>query len=189
MDDRQSRRNFLKLAAVSGGALCCGGPFAAAEISDEERAALSSQLALRFQKREAHGRMVLFEKLIAKYGEGIIRDVEANTIEETRKLYQGSRFTQRDLAGVKAYLWDHLTEGFEFTAVEDTPQRLAYRVTSCFLAETVAEQGRPELGHAFYCAWDEGFCSGLNPAIKFTRTKTLMRGDDCCNHTYELPSR
>jgi len=31
-----------------------------------------------------------------------------------------------------------------------------------------------------------GFCEGLNPAIEFTRTKTLMQGDDCCDHAYAL---
>jgi hypothetical protein len=27
---------------------------------------------------------------------------------------------------------------------------------------------------------------GLDPAIRFTRTKTLMMGDDRCDHAYEL---
>jgi len=43
-----------------------------------------------------------------------------------------------------------------------------------------------DIGSAFYCAYDYGFCSGLNPHIVFSRTKTLMSGDDCCNHNYEL---
>ncbi len=56
----------------------------------------------------------------------------------------------------------------------------------CFPAEAAAKHKMPELGYAFYCAWDEGFCQGLNPKIRFTRTKVLMNGDVCCNHTYEL---
>jgi hypothetical protein len=43
-----------------------------------------------------------------------------------------------------------------------------------------------EIGYAFYCAWDDGFCRGLNPKMTFTRTRTLMRGDDGCDHTYTL---
>ncbi|MCP4898919.1 MAG: L-2-amino-thiazoline-4-carboxylic acid hydrolase [bacterium] len=186
MDHSSSRRCFLQIAAVSSGALCLGVPFAGAEASPEERSKLSEQLSIEFQKRQAHERIVLFEKLVAKYGEEIIRDVEDNTIGEARKRFEEPRFTDRGLTGVKAYLWDQMSEGFEFTVVEDTPQKLEYRVSACFLADTVGEHDRPDLGHAFYCAWDEGFCQGLNPRIRFTRSKTLMNGDECCNHTYEL---
>jgi hypothetical protein len=54
-------------------------------------------------------------------------------------------------------------------------------------AELAKKIGGEEIGFALTCAWDYGFCRGLNPEIKFTRTKTLMMGDDCCNHTYRLP--
>jgi len=59
-------------------------------------------------------------------------------------------------------------------------------VTRCFLADEAAAHGMPELAHAFYCAWDEGFCQGLSPKISFIRTQTLMNGDPCCDHAYEL---
>ena len=39
-----------------------------------------------------------------------------------------------------------------------------------------------ELGFAYYCAYDYGFCQGLNPALQFSRTKTLMQGADSCDH-------
>jgi hypothetical protein len=130
--------------------------------------------------------MRLFKKLVAKHGPELVGDVEQHTIDETRELFSQPRFEQRDLAGVKTYLWDTLAEGFEFECVEDTPEKLSYRVRRCYLAEAVKKHDLPEVGFAFYCAWDEGFCEGLNPKIRFTRTKTLMQGGDCCDHTYEL---
>jgi hypothetical protein len=187
MDQRHSRRSFFTIAAALGGAACLGRcAFAMGEVEDEELKALREQLAIEFQKRQVRDRMVLFEKLIAKYGKGIIVDVEKSTIEETRKRLAEADLEKRDLDSVKAFLWDQLGEGFTFSCIEDSPTRLEYKVTRCFLAEEVAKYGMPELGAAFYCAWDVGFCQGLNPNIVFKRTKTLMRGDACCNHRYEL---
>jgi hypothetical protein len=53
-------------------------------------------------------------------------------------------------------------------------------------ADEFRKHAAAEVGYSFYCCWDYGFCQGLNPHIKFTRTKTLMQGDDCCDHTYDL---
>jgi hypothetical protein len=163
-------------------------PMVAAGMTDEERERLQRQLSLEMQTRQAADRMRLFKKLVAKYGSGIVTDVEAHTIEQTRERMQAADLERRDLAAVKSLLWDDLGEGFTFRCVEDTPTRLAYEVTGCFLATEVARHDAARLGQAFYCAWDIGFCQGLNPRIRFTRTKTLMAGDPVCNHTYELPA-
>jgi hypothetical protein len=61
------------------------------------------------------------------------------------------------------------------------------KARKCPYAEAMRRHGAAELGFAYSCAYDIGFCQGLNPAIRFTRTKTLMMGDSICDHTYELP--
>jgi len=144
------------------------------------------EMAVTFQTRQVDSRMRLFAKLITKHGPELVDDVKNHIIEETAARFAETEFDQRDLAGVKAYLWEGLGTGFSFECVEDSPSRLSYRVHRCFLAEAAAKHNLPELGYAFYCAWDEGFCRGLNPRIKFTRTQTLMQGDPCCDHTYQL---
>jgi hypothetical protein len=182
-----SRRCFLKIAMASGGALCLGAPSARADLSEAETKALRDEMALTFANRQARDRMRLFTRLVKKYGDELVSDVETATIEDIRNRMQRPDIVDRGLEGVKAYLWDTLGHGFEFDVVEDTPTALEYRVTRCHLAEAVAEHGgTPELGHAFYCAWDLGFCQGLNPDIRFTRDQTLMQGDSCCNHRYEV---
>jgi hypothetical protein len=60
------------------------------------------------------------------------------------------------------------------------------KVTRCMWANMWRKFGAEDIGYVFQCCWDYGFCQGLNPAIEFTRTKTLMQGDDCCDHTYDL---
>ncbi|MFW9789019.1 MAG: L-2-amino-thiazoline-4-carboxylic acid hydrolase, partial [Candidatus Thorarchaeota archaeon] len=37
-----------------------------------------------------------------------------------------------------------------------------------------------------FCNEDEHIVAGFNPSIKFSRTKTLMEGHDCCDHCYVM---
>jgi hypothetical protein len=68
--------------------------------------------------------------------------------------------------------------------VEDTPQAFEVRVTECLWAKTFRELGAAELGDALICHRDYGDCQGFNPKIRMSRSKTLMQGDDCCNHRF-----
>jgi hypothetical protein len=69
---------------------------------------------------------------------------------------------------------------------QQTPDFLKLRVTQCLFADAMRKHGAAKVGLAFYCAYDFGFCEGLNPKIDFARTKTLMEGDAFCDHAYEL---
>jgi hypothetical protein len=68
--------------------------------------------------------------------------------------------------------------------VEDTPQAVEVKVTECLWAKTFREMGAAEMGYRLICYRDYGDCLGFNPRITLTRTKTLMQGDDCCNHRF-----
>jgi hypothetical protein len=69
--------------------------------------------------------------------------------------------------------------------VEDTPQALEIKITECLWAKTFREMGAADIGYALICHRDYGDCQGFNPNITLTRTKTLMQGDDCCNHRFQ----
>ena len=66
--------------------------------------------------------------------------------------------------------------------VEDTPQAVEVQVTECLWAKTFREMGAAEIGYALICYRDYADCQGFNPKIIMIRSKTLMQGDDCCNH-------
>lgn len=68
--------------------------------------------------------------------------------------------------------------------VEDTPQAFEVRVTECLWAKTFREMGAADVGDALICHRDYGDCQGFNPKITVSRSKTLMQGDDCCNHRF-----
>jgi hypothetical protein len=68
--------------------------------------------------------------------------------------------------------------------VEDTPQAFEVKVSECLWAKTFREMGAADLGTSLICHRDYADCQGFNPHITMSRSKTLMQGDDCCNHRF-----
>jgi hypothetical protein len=125
--------------------------------------------------------------LAQRFGPEVFETIRETRIAHAVELMRILRLPKRDLEGIKTLLWDRLDDRFEYEVLEQTPRRLRFRVTRCQPADKLRQLDAAEFGFAHQCAFDEGFCRGLNPAIKFTRKKTLMQGDDCCDHVYELP--
>jgi hypothetical protein len=73
---------------------------------------------------------------------------------------------------------------FTLEIVEDTPQVFEVKVTECLWAKTFREMGAADIGYPLICHTDYADCQGFNPRIAVTRSKTLMQGDDCCNHRF-----
>lgn len=63
------------------------------------------------------------------------------------------------------------------------PNRVRYRFTKCRWAEIFHELGRPDIGR-WFCESDYSICRAFNPKMKLKRTKTLMNGDDFCDHEF-----
>jgi len=69
--------------------------------------------------------------------------------------------------------------------VEDTERAFGLRVRECIWAEVFREAGLDgEIGHAAVCNMDYYWPTAFHPDLRMERTKTLMRGDDHCNHRY-----
>jgi len=77
----------------------------------------------------------------------------------------------------------------EWIKLEDSNTRQAYRFTRCMWAEAFRELKAEDIGFWLLCQADASLASSFNPMIGFSRTKTLMMGDDCCNHVYYLKTQ
>ena len=184
-----SRRDFIKASLITG---CFGAGFANVVKAQEKEDPCKEKLAKTRHNISAwyeKDKMKIIKKLKEKYGEELVEIVKQNTIDNTTGNFKNRNIEKRDLSAVKKLLWDNLEEGFEFTVVKDTPDFLEYKVTKCYLAEISKELKATDIGFALHCSWDYGFCKGVNPDIEFIRTKTLMEGNDCCNHTYKLKKK
>jgi len=91
---------------------------------------------------------------------------------------------KNDIQGLMNFLWEPLRrEGFEFTYRQDE-RGYQMKVTRCPVAEIAKALQLEKWGFIFHCGGDELICEGYNPEIAFKRTKTLMEGDDYCDHSY-----
>jgi hypothetical protein len=189
MTEKTPRREFIKLTLATS---CLSAISYAALGSDKEKQDLSCEERIKKKQDETWAwglkqNIQLLAELKKKFGVEVAEITRQHTAGNIEKQYTEMKIEKRDLQAVKKLLWETLPEGdFEFRKVSDTEEHLEFRVTRCKLAEMLHEYNEPELGYALVCAWDEGFCRGVNPEMKFTRTKTLMMGDKYCNHTYEL---
>ncbi|MEW5868378.1 MAG: L-2-amino-thiazoline-4-carboxylic acid hydrolase [Chloroflexota bacterium] len=68
--------------------------------------------------------------------------------------------------------------------IEDTPQAAEIKVTECLWAKTFRELGAAEIGYMLTCGTDDAHCQGFNPRIRMIHSKTLMQGDEYCNHRF-----
>ena len=68
---------------------------------------------------------------------------------------------------------------------EDTDKVFELRVTECVWAKVFRDAGLGgEIGHAAVCNMDYYWPPSFNENFKMERSKTLMQGDDQCNHRY-----
>ncbi|HEY5159928.1 MAG TPA: L-2-amino-thiazoline-4-carboxylic acid hydrolase [Gaiellaceae bacterium] len=164
------------------------------------------------EKAEAHdfasGERELFDSLVpawleAKPGEGKIAALDAAAErfgrervhallgkicgDETRAYWAGLvREEGSSLEDLVRLLWEPLPElGFEFSS-ERRSDGLQFCVTHCPHAELAARLGGDSADWFLrtVCATDLYVVDAFDPPIRFQRTKTLMQGDDCCDHAY-----
>ena len=79
-----------------------------------------------------------------------------------------------DGACVGSHRWQRVT---------DSADCIGYHFTRCLWAEIFRELGEPDLGFVM-CASDEPAVRAYNHALGFKRTRTLMEGDDLCDHVF-----
>lgn len=73
----------------------------------------------------------------------------------------------------------------EWTRIVDEPSRICYRFTKCRWAEIFRELEATDLGK-WFCDSDHIYVKAFNPKIIFKRTKTMMNGDEYCDHVFQL---
>ena len=71
-----------------------------------------------------------------------------------------------------------------YEILEFTEKVVEVKYTECICATIFREANASDIGYAAICHGDFAVAQGFNPKIKLIRTKTLMQGDDCCNHRY-----
>jgi hypothetical protein len=83
----------------------------------------------------------------------------------------------------KASLLAYPRQGWDIEQVENSKTSFAFNVHRCFYLDVFTAYRAPELT-ALYCRLDDLLYAAWSPSIRWERTKTLGRGDDCCDFRY-----
>lgn len=127
----------------------------------------------------------IVEKVREKYGEDGETTVKQAFIDSVVNSLDGvfDQISQRNLENWKQFLLPALGVGHIGGIEKQTGKDLRFKFTGCTWAKVFTAIGKPEIGHLF-CDCDEPMVKSFNNEIEFDRTKTLMDGDDHCNHRY-----
>jgi L-2-amino-thiazoline-4-carboxylic acid hydrolase-like protein len=71
-------------------------------------------------------------------------------------------------------------QGWDIDQIEQSERSFAFTIHRCFYLDVLTAYGTPELT-AIYCRLDDLLYAAWSPSIRWERTKTLGRGDDCCD--------
>jgi len=130
----------------------------------------------------------LLEKYEVEYGRKTDSEVLEIIAEETREGWAGIAIDRgsNSIDDLLDTLWKSFGDiGGEFT-VHQKEGIVKIHATKCPMAETYQDLGKEEYGLIFHCSTDPHIVAGFNESMNFKITKTLMAGDDCCDHCYSM---
>ena len=201
-DTSSGRRAFLSVALPGSALLCLGGRCLAGFPQAQEKPTAASPKHKFFtDSGMSYADVFMFayvnklpiwrglereigsEKFIAMLKRIIDDSAEKRSAERAKKLGKNDMeaFT-RDMNPPNPFWRTVLT----YQIVESTPKAFELKVKECLWAKTYREANAADLGYLLICYGDYALARGFNPKMRLTRTKTLMQGDNFCNHRWVI---
>jgi hypothetical protein len=142
------------------------------------------------KRREIEARILgpLIKRLGNEFGRERVLDITRATVVEIAQK-QGADLVEsmggcsliHFAASLEAWLKD---DALQMDVLQQDDQEFRFNVTRCHYAEMYRALGIPELGAVLSCSRDAALIEGFNPAIRLTRTHTLMDGAEGCDFRY-----
>lgn len=145
---------------------------------------------LKRREIEARILMPVLEALGAQFGREPVFDTARKVIIDVARK-QGQALAERmggdSLTHFAAALEDWKKgDAYRMDVLEQSEDKLSFNVTRCRYAEMYRALGIPEVGALLSCNRDFSLVEGFNPAVKLTRTQTVMEGASHCDFRFEL---
>lgn len=148
------------------------------------------------EKRRAQAEVIkpIYEILKERFGIEAAQEIIGTAIRQAA-IEEGRQFAAlepglpdlRRFAALKP-LWQK-SGALETVEIASTDTEFEYDVTRCKYAEMYIEMGLQEIGHLLSCNRDASFSEGYNPAIRLSRTQTIMQGASHCDFRYRMSRR
>jgi hypothetical protein len=143
------------------------------------------------QRRRIEAELIkeIYDTLVERFGEEAAAEVIAKSIRRSA-VAQARQFAEKEPSGTSletfAELYKHWTaeDALTIDVKRRDAEAFEFDVKRCRYAEMYRELGLGHIGHLLSCNRDGAFCQGYDPAIKLTRTQTLMQGASHCDFRY-----
>ena len=144
-----------------------------------------SKLTSEWGKRDT---IELLNELSDKYGDmagqTVEKLLEINIINDWKKVGEKEAHNETVVEDFIRVLWEPLNEiGFEYTYKTQKGKTL-FCVKKCPNYELAKKTGMYKWMYHLVCSTDYFSSKGFSDRLGFSRTKTLVTGDDCCDHCY-----
>jgi len=136
-----------------------------------------------------------YARVMNKFAERMGREKLLNMLEETASEVVVERtkallplVPRRDLATFALFLKNEpvYRHALVFNIVEESAAVFEIHVSQCLWAKAFRAQNAGDIGYAAICHADYVSSTTYNPKMELRRTKTLMQGDDYCNHRWVM---
>ena len=195
------RRKFLRTLITACPLFCFGGtglvaaPAALRTIQEDEK-------KHKFDEKADMNYAQIFDFAFAGFFLPIIQNLgygkdKGDYIEELKQAaesagrlsgqFMAKRSPEISLAAYTAVLknpdpfWKHV---LTTEIVEDNEISFEIKVTECLWAKTFREAQAGHIGYATICYQDYAMSQGFSSKLKMVRDKTLMQGNEYCNHRW-----
>jgi hypothetical protein len=207
MDNHESsfcsgRRSFLKSVLPGGALMCLGGGCLLGAFQAGEKAKPAAQKHKFLEDSKLSftdvfivaylAPLTIWRGLEGEIGREKLHEMMKRVIDQAAKQQKAQSPGKAGKNDLAAYTRNFREPGgffqkvLTFQIIEDTPRAFEAKVTECLWAKTYRDFNAADLGYILSCYADFSSAEAFNPKMRLIRTKTLMQGDDCCNHRYVL---
>jgi hypothetical protein len=184
---KRDRRQFLSILLPAGMIACMSCPKMLSAAQDEQLNGTLNQDD-SYQERSEMSYESIFNFAFRDHLIPILKELSTRYRKEEflnmMKESASQAFTQKEVMdksnkNLNQVFWKHVIER---EVIEDSDKAFELKITKCLWEKVYREAEAADLGYAIVCHADFATAEASNQTL--VRTKTLMRGDDCCNHRW-----
>ena len=142
----------------------------------------------RLQRTNIENIVTMLRAIRNTFGENVIRLAWGGYSSLIRQRWRNICNDKKDrsIDALVKLQWEGAKNIMPYEIVNKDSKSLTLKVNSCFWASEFQRLKATDIGYEYCCIPDFYSAEVFNPSIMYVQGKNLMRGDDCCVHSYAI---